>query len=321
MRKLVGVLVVGASLLCAAVAAGQEAFPSKPLRILVTLSAGSQVDFLARVIGQKLSEFLGQQVIVENRPGAGGTIATAAVASANPDGYTLLMAAPGHAINQSLYARLPYRLQDLTGVALVARVPSVLVVPPSLGITTLAGLTARARSKPGSLNFGSPGVGSGGHLAAEQYKLAAQLDMVHVPYKGTPEALNDAISGRIDLFFAPLGAALPAIKDGRLKALAVTTAARSPALPDTPTMIEAGQPAFENDFWYGLLAPAGTPKPILERLAAEVEKALEAADVEQRLAAQGAVPSYLGPARFDAFIAAEVEKFAVLVKQSGAKAE
>lgn len=322
MRRFLGLSLVFAGLLAGSLVMAQDPYPSKPIRILVTLSAGSQVDFLARVIGGKLADALGQQVIVENRPGAGGTIATAAVAGAPPDGYTLLMAAPGHAINQSLYGHLPYRtLEDFAGVALVARVPSVLVVPVSLGVGSLAELVAMARTKPGQLNFGSPGVGSGGHLAAEQFKLSAKLDLVHVPYKGTPEALNDTMSGQVQMFFAPLGAALPAIKDGRLRALAVTTAERSPSLPATPTMIEAGLAGYEIDFWYGLLAPGKTPRAIVDRLAGEVEKALKAPDVRERLLSQGAVASYLSPQRFDAFIKAEIDKYAVLVKASGAKAE
>jgi len=322
MRKSIGIIAIFLALAAALPTSAQDNYPSKPIRILVTLSAGSQVDFLARVLGSKLTEALGQQVIVENRPGAGGTIATAAVAGAAPDGYTLLMAAPGHAINQSLYARLPYRtLDDFAGVALVARVPSVLIVPTTLGVANLAELSAMARAKPGQLNFGSPGVGSGGHLAGEQYKLSAKLDIVHVPYKGTPEALTDTIGGQIQMFFAPLGAALSAVKDGRVRAIAVTTAERSPALPETPTMIEAGLAGYEIDFWYGLLAPRKTPKAIVDRLSLEVEKALASPDMRERLLSQGATASYLPPARFDGFIASEVEKYAVLVKASGAKAE
>lgn len=322
MRKLIGVVAIFLALATALPTSAEDNYPSKPIRILVTLSAGSQVDFLARVLGSKLTEALGQQVIVENRPGAGGTIATAAVASAAPDGYTLLMAAPGHAINQSLYARLPYRtLDDFAGVALVARVPSVLIVPTTLGVTNLAELNALARARPGLLNFGSPGVGSGGHLAGEQYKLSAKLDVVHVPYKGTPEALTDTIGGQIQMFFAPLGAALSAIKDGRVRAIAVTTAERSPMLPETPTMIEAGLAGYEIDFWYGLLAPRKTPKAIIDRLSLEVEKALASSDTRERLLSQGATASYLAPEGFDRFIASEVEKYAVLVKASGAKAE
>lgn len=322
MRKGICAALVAVIGLASMVASAQQRYPEHPIKILVTLSAGSQVDFLARVVGQKLTEALGQQVVVENRPGAGGTIATAAVAKAAPDGYTLLMAAPGHAVNQTLYEKLPYRtLEDFAGVALVARVPSVLIVPPSLGVSSLAELTALALAKPGELNFGSPGVGSGGHLAAEQYKLAGKVSLQHVPYKGTPEALNDTIVGRVQVFFAPLGLALPAIKDGRVRALAVTSAQRSSALPDTPTMAEAGLPGYEVDFWYGLLAPKATPKAVVERLSSEVEKALKAPEVVERLATQGAMPSYLPPGAFDAFIKDEVAKYATLVKVSGAKVE
>jgi tripartite-type tricarboxylate transporter receptor subunit TctC len=217
---------------------------------------------------------------------------------------------------------LPYRtIEDLAGVALVARVPSVLIVPATLGVTSLAELTALARAKPGQLNFGSPGVGSGGRLAAEQYRLSAKIDILHVPYKGTPEALADTVAGQIQMFFAPLGAALPAIKDGRVRAVAVTTAERSPALPDTTTMMEGGLAGYEIDFWYGLLAPRQTPQPIIDRLSTEVQKALKDSDIRDRLLSQGAVASYLPPLRFDAFIKSEVDKYAVLVKASDAKAE
>lgn len=320
-RLFCALLILGVGL-TSMIAVAEDRFPTRPIRILVTLSAGSQVDFLARLIGQKLTESLGRPVIVENRPGAGGTIATNAVAKAAPDGYTLLMAAPGHAINQTLYERLPYRtLEDFAGVALVARVPSVLIVPSSLGVSNLAELTAMARAKPGKLNYGSPGVGSGGHLAAEQYELAAKVSIQHVPYKGTPEALADTIAGRMQLFFAPLGSALPAIKDGRVRALAVTSATRSAALPETPTMAEAGLPGYEVDFWYGLLAPKATPREVVERLSSEVEKALKGPEMAERLLTQGAMASYLPPAAFDDFIKAEVEKYGALVKVSGAKAE
>lgn len=320
-RILCALLVFGVGL-SGMIAVAQERFPTHAVRILVTLSAGSQVDFLARLVGQKLTEALGQQVVVENRPGAGGTIATNVVARSTPDGYTLLMAAPGHAINQTLYEKLPYRtLEDFAGVALVARVPSVLIVPSTLDVKSLVELTAMARANPGKLNFGSPGVGSGGHLAAEQYKLAAKVSIQHVPYKGTPEALNDTISGQMQMFFAPLGSALPAIKDGRVRALAVTSAQRSAALPDTPTMAEAGLPGYEVDFWYGLLAPKATPKAVVDRLSADVEKALKGPEMAERLLSQGAMVSYLPPAAFDAFIKAEVEKYATLVKVSGAKAD
>ena len=303
-------------------AAADQAYPTRPVRIIATLSAGSQVDILARLLGQKLGEAWGQQFVVDNRPGAGGVIATGLAANALPDGYTLLMVAPGHAINATLYAKLPYdTLKDFAGVSLVARVPSVLVVSPTLGAKTVKDLIALAKQKPGALNFASPGVGSGGHLAAEQFKLSAGIDLVHVPYKGTPEALTDVISGRAQLFFAPLGAVVSLVKDGKVPALAVTTAKRSPALPDLPTVAEAALPGFELDFWYGLLAPRATPRPILDQLAQEIRQILEQKDVRERLISQGAVPDPVPTQKFDAFLKNEVARMAVLVKASGAKAE
>jgi tripartite-type tricarboxylate transporter receptor subunit TctC len=210
-------------------------------------------------------------------------------------------------------------LEDFSGVALVARVPSVLIVPASLDVRSLAELTALAHARPGTLNFGSPGVGSGGHLAAEQYKLGAKVEIQHVPYKGTPEALNDTMAGQVQIFFAPLGSALPAIKDGRVRAIAVTSAQRSAALPGTPTMAEAGLPGYDVDFWYGLLAPRSTPRPVVERLSAEVRQALQGPEMAERLLTQGAMASYLPPDAFDAFIRAEIAKYATLVKASGAE--
>ena len=265
---------------------------------------------------------MGQQVVVDNRPGAGGIVATGIVAKALADGYTLLMVAPGHAVNATLYEKLPYdTLHDFAGISLVARVPSVLVVAPSLGVKNVRELIALAKQKPGVLNFASPGVGSGGHLAAEQFKLSAAIDVVHVPYKGTPEALTDVIAGRAQFFFAPLGAALPLIRDGRVPALAVSTAKRSPALPDVPSIAEAALRGFAIDFWYGLLAPRATSRRIIQQLALEVQRTLDMPEVRERLAAQGAIPDPLPGEKFDAFLKSEVARMAILVKASGAKPE
>jgi len=303
----------------AAIAQGE--YPARPVRILVTLSAGSQVDILARVAAQKLSESLGQPFLVENRTGAGGSIASAAVATAAADGYTLLMVANGHAINPWIYEKLPYdTLKDFAGVSLVATVPSVLVVPPALGAKNVLELVEMARARPGQLNYASPGTGSAGHLAAEQFKLMAKVRAEHVPYKGTPEALTDTLTGRAQFFFAPLGAALPAIKDGKLVALAVTTRERSAALPAVPTLDEAGVPGYRFEFWYALFAPRGTPRAVLDLLAAEIAKALTKPDVKEKLAAQGAASAPLPTAQLDAFVREEVEKLGQLVKASGAKA-
>ncbi|AZG10734.1 tripartite tricarboxylate transporter substrate binding protein [Pigmentiphaga sp. H8] len=305
--------------LSAGTASAQDTYPSRPVRIVVTLSAGSQVDILARLVGEKLGQSLGQPVIVENRPGAGGTLAAAFVAAAAPDGYTLLMTANGHAINPALYDKLRFdTAKDFRGVSLVAVVPSVLVTSPGVPATNVSELIALLKANPGKYNYASPGVGSAGHMATELFNLDAKVEATHVPYKGTPEALTDLMGGNVQYFFAPLGATLPLVNTGKVKALAVSTAARSPALPNTPTVAESGLPGFQYDFWYGLVAPAATPKPVIERLASDIQKALQSQDVKEKLAAQGAAPSSLTDTKFDQFLHSEIRKSAELVRISGA---
>lgn len=300
-------------------AAADEPFPSRPVKIVVTLSAGSQVDILARIVADKLSQSLGQPFVVENKAGANGTSAAGQVATSSADGYTLLMTANGQVINPWLYKSLRYdTAKDFTGVSLVAVVPSVLITAPDLPVASVKELIALIKSKPEELNYGSPGIGSAGHMATALFIADAGLKATHVPYKGTPDALTDLMSGRIQFFFAPLGAALPLITKGKVKALAVTTAQRSPALPDLPTISQAGLPGYQYDFWYGLLAPAGTPQPIIDKLASGVQDALSLPEVKEKLAAQGAVPSTIAGRQFDAFLASELKTSGELVRLSGA---
>lgn len=302
--------------------AQQQKYPSKPIRVIVPFSAGSQTDILARMIGQKMFEHWGQQVVVDNRPGAGGRLASEMVLNANADGYNLLMQSASHAINATLYRKLPYdTVKDFAGVTQVASVPNVLVVAPSQNIKSVKDLIALAKAKPAQINFGSAGIGSGTHINGEQFKLAAGIDVTHIPYKGTPEALTDTATGRIHYFFSPLVPALPFIRDKRLIPLAVSTAKRSPVLPDVPTVAEAGLPGFEFDLWYGLLAPRKTPKAVVNQLSQEVARILELPDVKERMLRDGAVPKASTPEQFDAFIRAEVEKLGKVVKASGAKAD
>lgn len=316
-RKFISILSV--TCLLASAASAQDAYPSRPVRIIVTLSPGSQVDILARLVGEKLSQSLGQPVIVENRSGAGGTLAAAFVAGSGPDGYTLLMTANGHAINPALYDKLRFdTAKDFRGVSLVAVVPSVLVTSPSVPAKNVSELISLLRASPGKYNYGSPGVGSAGHMATELFNLDAKIKATHIPYKGTPEALTDLMGGNVQYFFAPLGAALPLVSTGKVKALAVSTATRSAALPNAPTVAESGLPGFQYDFWYGLVAPAATPKAIVDRLAADIQKALQAPDVKEKFAAQGAAPSHLTDAKFDRFLLSEIKKSAELVRISGA---
>jgi tripartite-type tricarboxylate transporter receptor subunit TctC len=316
-------LVFGAASVAAFAAhAQQQKFPSKPIRMIVPFSAGSQTDILARLVGQKMNESWGQQVVIDNRPSAGGTIAAGIVAAAPADGHTLMVHSVGHAINASLYTRLPFNtLRDFAGVSQLASVPNVLVVAPSLGVKSVKDLIALAKQKPGTINFGSAGIGSGTHINGEQFKVVAGVNVVHVPYKGTPEALTDTMTGRIQYFFAPLVPATPFIKEGRLLALAVSTATRSPVLPEVPTVAEAALPGFDYDQWYGMLAPRNTPKPILDQLSKEVARVLDLPDVRRTFQTQGAVAKPSTPEQFDAFIRAEIDKLAKVIKASGARAD
>ncbi|MFO0483571.1 MAG: tripartite tricarboxylate transporter substrate binding protein [bacterium] len=297
-------------------------FPQRPVRVLIPVSAGSQTDIVARLLGQRMSENWGQQVLVDNRPGAGGTVAGNMLVSAQPDGHTLMLNSISHAVNASLYAKLPFdTLKDFAGVAQVGSTPNVLVVSPEVPARNLRDLIALAKSRPGQLNFASAGIGTGTHLNGEQFKLAAGIDIVHVPFKGTPEALNDVASNRVQMFFAPLSPALPFVRDRRVLPLAVSTQRRAPALPELPTVAEAGLPGFEFDLWLGILAPSKTPRPVVKLISAEVRRVLELPDVRERMLGQGVDPRYTTPEEFDRFIRSEVDRIAEIVKASGARVE
>jgi len=309
------------SLLAGATLAQQASFPNRPVRMLTTVSAGSAVDTLGRIVGQKLSEAWKQQIVIDNRPSAGGIVASQILVDATPDGHTLMIQSIGHASNASLYSKLPYdTLRDFAGVSMVADVPNVLLVTPSLNLKSVKDLIELARSKPGQINFASAGIGSGTHMNGEQFKFATKLDIVHIPYKGTPEAINDTMSGRVQFFFSPITAAVPLVKAGKITALAVSTLNRSPVLPDVATVAESGVPGFEFNLWIGVLAPAQIPKALKESIAAEFARVLALPDVKERMQGLGAVPHALATNKFDAFIRAEVEKLAAVIKASGARA-
>ena len=307
--------------ICAA--AGAQAFPTRPIRIVVPFAPGGATDLIARVVGQKLTESMGQAVVVDNRPGASGMIGADAVAKAAPDGYTLLMASTAEvAINPSLYPRMAYDPdKDLVPVTLAGITPLILVVNPASPFKSVADIVAEARAHPGRVSFASAGNGSVQHLSGELLKVLTSTDMVHVPYKGAAPALTDVLSGQVTMFFSGMPPAMPHVKSGKLRALAVTTPKRSPAAPDVPTMAEAGTAGFDISNWFGLLAPAGTPPDVLERLNAEVVKALAEPAVKARLAEQGAEAVGDTRAQFAAFIQSEKAKYARLIKVSGAKAE
>ena len=306
----------------------QGAWPSRTVRIVVPFAPGGTTDILARALAPELAKALGQSFIVENKAGAGGNLGADIVAKSAPDGYTLVMGTVGtQAINPSLYPKMPYdAAKDFAPITLVAGVPNVLVMNPAkakaAGITDVRSLIAYARANPGKLNMASSGNGTSIHLAGELFKSMTGTYMVHCPYKGSGPALLDLIGGTMDLMFDNLPSALPHVKSGRLIALAVTSSARSAALPDVPTVAEAGPvKGYEATSWFGLLAPAGTPTDIVQRVQQESAKALASPALKERLLSQGAIPSGMSSAEFGRFIAAETKKWAAVVKASGAKVD
>ncbi|HEY7945398.1 MAG TPA: tripartite tricarboxylate transporter substrate binding protein [Casimicrobiaceae bacterium] len=306
-----------------AAGAWAQAYPTKPIRLVVPFPAGGTTDILARQVAQRLSVSLGQSVIVDNRPGAAGNIGSDLVAKSALDGYTLLMGTVGtHAINPSLYTRMPYdHVKDFVPIVLVAGVPNVLEVTPSLPVNSVADLIKLAKEKPGQLNFASSGSGTSIHLSGELFKTMAGVDMMHVPYKGSAPAVTDLMGGQVQLMFDNLPSSLAQIKAGKLRAIAVTSAQRAPALPNVPTIAESGLPGFEASSWFGMLAPAGTPSAIVARLNADVNQWLQTAEAKEKLLAQGAVAAGGTPEQFAAHIRAETEKWAKVVKVSGAKVD
>ena len=304
----------------AAPVAQAQTYPDKPIHIVVAFTPGSATDVVARAVAQAMSQSMGQPIVVDNRPGAGGTIAATLVAKAPPDGYTLLVHSSGHTVNPSIYPNLGYdTVKDLKGVSLLAQQPNILVAAPSKGWKTAADLVKAAQAEPGKLTYASAGAGSGTHMNAEKFRLHAKFDALHIPYKGTPEALNDTMTGRVDFFFAPVVSALSIVRDGKLTALAVGSEKRASVLPDVPTTEEAGYPGSAYNFWIGLLAPAGTPPALIERLNTEVAKALASPEVKERLGALGADPSSMAAAEFDKLIARELVENAEIVKEAGIK--
>lgn len=297
-------------------------YPTKPIRMLIGFSAGSTTDVLARTVGHKMSESWGQQVVVDNRPSAGGIVAATTVATAMPDGYTLLMVSAGHAATAAMFTKLPFdTLRDFAGVSRVANVPSILVVSPALGVKSVKDLIALAKAKPGQLNFSSPGVGSANHLAGELFKTLAGIQAVHVPYKGIPEAVTAVVAGSIQFNFSPVVNTLALTRDGKLLALAASTGKRAAAQPDVPTIAEAGVPGYVFDPWFGILAPAKTPPAVLAELSGEIARILQLPDVKERLLALGAEPAPTTPGGFDAHIRAEVTKYRKIVQDAGIKPE
>ncbi len=317
MVERIAAMVVAVSLSMSVAAAN---YPTRPIRIIIPLSAGSATDMLARMIGPKLVEVWGQPVVVDNRPSAGGTIAGTIVAGAAPDGHTLMFASSGFATAAALYPKLPYDpLRDFKGVTLMGVTPFLLVVPPSLGVKSVKELIALAQQKPGQLNFGSSGVGSGTHFGGEVFKLAARIDVTHVPYRGTSEALTDTMSGRVQFYMTPVLPAMPLVRSGRLVALGITSPQRLPMIPEVPTVAESALPGFTYEGWYGVFAPARTPRLIIDKLSQEIGRAVLSPDIQERMTREGATPRPLSPEQFDKMVRDEIVSRTRIFKAIGAK--
>lgn len=300
-------------------APAQAEFPEKPIRLILPYPPGGPTDLLARVVAAEMSNTLGQQVVVDNRPGASGMIGAEQVARAAPDGYTFLANASLHVINPSIYPDMRYdAIKDFAPITQLAAVPLVLVVPPSSPIKKAQDIEAENKKNPGKLSFGSAGTASSQQLAGESFKIAAGIDMLHVPYRGSAPALADLVGGQIDLMFDSMPSAMPFISSGQLRAVAVTTPQRATALPDVPTIAESGYPGFDISTWYGFWAPAGTPEPIVAKLAEHAAMALKTPQVRERYAAMGAEPVGSTPAEFAAYNVSEGGKWAEIVRKSGA---
>lgn len=299
-------------------AQAQAAYPNKPIRVIVPFAAGSTTDIIARAIADKMGASMGQTLVIENKGGASGTIGQQAVASAAPDGYTIMIHSSSHTVSPSTFAKLPFdTAADFAGVTPISSTPNVLVISPSKNIKTLQELLAAAKAKPGSMNFASAGQGSATHLNAEKFKLAGKIDATNIPFKGSAEAVTEVISGRVDYYFSPVAPVIGQIKTGQLLALAVGSPKRSSALPNVPTTAEAGVPGSEFNFWIGMMAPAKTPRDVVNRLHDEVVKALATPEVKERFTALGADAWTLKPEQFDAYIKDEIKTNAVLVKAAG----
>ncbi|HEX9464431.1 MAG TPA: tripartite tricarboxylate transporter substrate binding protein [Alphaproteobacteria bacterium] len=299
-----------------------QMFPNRPIRVIVPYPAGGAVDIVARTLGHKISDDWKQQVVIDNRPGSGGVIATEILAKAPADGYTLIMVATGHALNPSMYAKLPYdTFKDFTAITEIAESPNILLVNNQLPVKTVGDLIALAKSKPNQLTYGMAGNGTSPHLAGELLKYMAKIDIVAVPYKGGAPVLNDLIAGQIPMSFNNIPESIEHIRAGSIRAVAVTTAARSPVLPGVPTIAESGMPGYDTGVWWGVLGPAGLPKDIVAALHNEFVAALHSAAVKQHFTQLGAVPIGSSPAEFDATIRAEAAKWDPIIRAAGIRIE
>ena len=320
MRLMLAVLGSVAALAAPLVAA--QSYPAKTIRYIVPFPPAGTTDILARWVAEKITGPLGHSVVVENRPGAAGGVGTELVAKSPPDGYTLLMATSAQAISETLYVKQPFSFaRDLTGVALIANVPNIMEVHPSMPVKTVKEFIAVAKAQPGQINFASAGTGTTIHMSGELFKLLTGVNIVHIPYKGSALALTDLMAGQVSVMWDNLPASMPYIKAGRLRAIAVTTSARYPGLPNVPTIAESGVPGYEASAWFGMVAPAATPREIIARLNTEVNRAINLPDMKERFAQQGATPAPGTADEFSALIRTEIVKWGKVVKASGAKVE
>ena len=319
--RLTGAFTLAAACLCASGMSYAQAWPAKPVRMIVPIAGGGSTDAIARLVGTRLGEAWGQTVLVENRPGGSTMIGAEVVARATPDGYTMLMATSAFPANFSLFRKVPYKLADFAPVSNVAESPNVLAVHPSVPAKNVKELIALLRSRPGQINYGSGGVGGSTHLAAELFKLLAKVDVVHIPYKGGGPAVTDLLGGQISMIFGNLPAVLPHVNTGRINVLAIASARRSPTLPNLPTMDEAGVRGFEASTWAGLLMPAGTPQPIITKLYADLQKIYAQPDMKERMATGGFEAIGNSPKEFAAYIDLEVARWEKVIRAAGIKAE
>ncbi|MPZ55247.1 MAG: tripartite tricarboxylate transporter substrate binding protein [Rhizobiales bacterium] len=318
MKRRTFCLAVVCAMLAPFLANAQESYPSRPVRVILGFPPGAATDVAARALAQQLSKLLGQEFVIENRPGAGGNLATGAVVKASNDGYTLLMGTVASTVHTTLSPQLNFSFaKDLAPIALVATVPNILVVHPSLGVKSVGELIKLVKSKPGEINYASSGVGTAPHLSAELFKVEAGLNMVHVPYQGSSKAITDVIAGRVPVMFSPASTALPHIKSGALVALASTRPQRTAAAPDLPTMDEEGLKGFDTGVWFGLMAPAGTPKAIIDKLADATNKAVDSKEVIKALHQQGIDTIGSTPEEFARYIASETKKWAKVIEAAG----
>ncbi len=311
-------LMLTAALCMAPALAGAQAWPSKPVRVIVPFTAGSATDIMARTVVQRMSDQLGQPFVVEDRPGAGGTIGVGLVARAEPDGYTVLIHSSSYTITPTTYPNTSYNTErDLSGVTPLALLPQVLVISPAKGLRSVQDLVKAEKAKPGTFTYASAGVGTATQLNAERFRLGAGVDAVHVPFKGTPEALTEVLAGRVDYYFCPVNAVLPLVADGKLLALAMGSSKRSAALPNVPTTVEEGVPNSDYNFWVGMFVPSKTPRDVVNRLQQEAAKALDAPQVADSMKKLGAEKMLMKPEEFDAYIRKQIKTDAELVKAAG----